>query len=178
MTNEKIIEYDGRKFRASKTNPKYYYADIYKNGKGKKVALHRYIYAEKYGEIKADFDIHHIDGNCFNNHIDNLSAIQRSIHRSEHQTKRMQNPEYRANAIKKLRDSDLKAREWHGSEKGKLWHSENGKKSWENKKLHIKNCSFCKKDFETPFPTRAIYCSNICNQRNRAFIKKNNLVNK
>ena len=182
MENQKIIQYDGKTFRASKTNPKYYYADVQIEKKRKKIALHRYIYSQKYGEIESGFDIHHIDGDCFNNDINNLSKIERSIHRSEHQTQRMQNPEYRANAIKKLRDSDLKAREWHSSEEGRLWHSINSKNAWKNKVLHTKNCKFCKKDFETPFPTRAIYCSNICNQRNRAFIKKteitNNLVNK
>jgi hypothetical protein len=172
MAQLRIIEYQGLKFRASKTNPKYYYADIYKDGGRKKIALHRYKFIEKYGSIPKGYDIHHIDGDAFNNDIDNLEAIERGLHRSSHQKSRMANKEYRENAIQTLRDSDLKAREWHKSEDGLKWHSENAKKMWENKKLYSLTCDFCQKPFETAFPTRTIYCSHLCNQRNRSSTKK------
>ena len=52
---------------------------------GKQERLHRYLMEQKLGR-KLEFNeiVHHIDGNKFNNNIDNLELISRSDHMSMH----------------------------------------------------------------------------------------------
>lgn len=47
-------------------------------------SLHRAVYRALKGEIPAGFDVHHIDSNMDNNHIDNLAALSRQDHRKAH----------------------------------------------------------------------------------------------
>ena len=47
---------------------------------GKRELLHRYVYENEIGCIPDGWDIHHIDHDKTNNHIDNLVAMPKSIH--------------------------------------------------------------------------------------------------
>lgn len=51
----------------------------------KKVALHREVYKEQHGEIPKNMEIHHIDGNRYNDHADNLIAVDHDTHIKLHQ---------------------------------------------------------------------------------------------
>lgn len=57
-----------------------------------------------------------------------------------------------------------KAKEWHASEDGVIFHKEIAKKSWEKKQGTEVKCQFCGRNFITPFPTRAKYCHSNCKQ--------------
>jgi hypothetical protein len=162
----KVVVYNGKKYRASGTNSKYYYADSYESGKRKKEALHRRIYSDNFGGIPDGFDVHHLDGNTENNNPDNLKCIKRSIHRSSHQKERMLNPIYKQNAINALDENRDKSKEWHRSDEGKKWHTQHGISSWKSRDKIKKQCKLCQKEFET-FLERSQFCSNKCWQRNR-----------
>ena len=59
------------------------YVRIYVDGKQKR--LHRYLMEQKLGRPLMNNEVvHHIDGNKFNNSIDNLELISRSKHMSIH----------------------------------------------------------------------------------------------
>lgn len=51
------------------------------------VLLHRVVYAAACGPIPAGCEVHHIDDNPFNNHPDNLEALPKFTHRSEHKSR-------------------------------------------------------------------------------------------
>ena len=167
MEIKKVVEYNGRKYRLSKTNPKYYYNEYYEGGKRKRIGLHRKKYIDRYGEIPEGFDIHHIDGDTFNNDISNLDAVERSYHRSQHKKELFKNKEYKDLAVKRLLEAGKKAVEWHKSKEGREWHSENARKNWIKRKPTACICQFCKKEFETPFPSRTKFCGDNCGQNSR-----------
>ena len=164
--NQSTFEYNGKKYRASKTNKKYYYSDYRENGKRKKAALHRQVFIDNFGSIPEGFDIHHKDENTENNEYWNLEAVNAGDHRSEHQKKRMQDPDYRKRKIEYLVNNVDKARLWHSSSEGKKWHKEHGIRSWELRTKITKECKLCKEKFDT-FRPDANFCSNSCWQKNR-----------
>ena len=51
---------------------------------GKRQFLHRAVWEKINGPISDGYDIHHIDGDKANNHIDNLELISKSEHASEY----------------------------------------------------------------------------------------------
>ena len=70
-----FVIYDGKKFTLR--NVGYYAATV-----GSRPQLHRYKYEKEIGVIPNDWDIHHIDNDKTNNHIDNLVAMPKSVHAS------------------------------------------------------------------------------------------------
>ena len=48
------------------------------------IKLHHVVYAWFHGEVPYGKQIHHIDGNCLNNSIDNLEALTPEEHRAKH----------------------------------------------------------------------------------------------
>lgn len=48
------------------------------------IRVHQLVYAWFNNEIPYGKEIHHKDGNCLNNHIDNLEALTRAEHRAKH----------------------------------------------------------------------------------------------
>lgn len=173
MEIKRIIQYNGRKYRASVTNPKYYYNDVYyEPGKSTKVGLHRQTFIDNYGPIPEGHDIHHIDEDTLNNHPSNLEAIEKSKHRRHHQTKRMADPISRAKSVAGLRNNSHKAAAWHASEEGLKWHSQNGIRAWDNREKIVKRCKLCEQEFETFLHKKGECCSNKCWQRFRYKEKK------
>lgn len=156
----KFVEYKGRKYWKTKNN--YYYRDKYVNGCREKIALHRQIYEDNFGKISKYHDIHHIDGDKFNNSPDNLQEVHRSRHRSDEQKKRVNSPETSHIYSKALINAREAAKKWHRSDEGRKWHSENGKKTWQDRKKLDAECKFCGEIFKTFFPTRAQFCNPKC----------------
>lgn len=162
-----VIEYNGRKFYASSTNPKYYYADLTRvKGKRKKIGLHQKIYIDNYGPIPVAHEIHHIDGNAFNNNPSNLEAKPIKNHRSDHMKERFKDPAYYQKSINVLKSGAAKRKIWHESEAGKRHHREIGAKSWTNKEKIVKECPNCGNLFST-VQQRTVYCCNKCWQMAR-----------
>lgn len=156
MDRPKTITFNGHKYGL---NGKYY--RLYNYGKRDvPTTLHRAIWVEKNGPIPPGHHIHHKDGDTFNNKIENLECISASEHLSEHG---FQNPwSGSPENIAQLASINHLAKAWHKTEEGRKHHVSNGHKAWENRVLHRNTCLTCKEDFETPFPTRAKYCSNNC----------------
>jgi hypothetical protein len=127
--------------------------------------LHRAIWSDHYGAIPDGHIIHHKDHDWRNNNIENLELMELRKHLSDHAKELHSNSEY----IKQNKESLLKAQEsakiWHASEEGLAWHKKHGKECWIDRKLHKVNCIVCKKEVETPFPTRTKYCSKSCRQK-------------
>ena len=122
--------------------------------------LHRVVWEFHKGEIPEGYDIHHVDGNSFNNEIENLNLVKSSLHQRMEGKKRFkENPEFARSFQSKGIE---KAKEWHSSEEGKRWHSEHGRKTWVNRERFRKNCEQCGNEYETHFPERSKYCHNNC----------------
>ena len=169
---EKVITYNGKRYHLSKTNPKYYYGDFYTNGVRKKIGLHQKVFIDNNGPIPENHDVHHIDGNTFNNNSNNLEAISRSLHRSSHVKNRLSNTDFFNRNLKHLKSNLNKAAEWHKTEDGKLWHIENGKKSWDGREKVKIICKDCANEFES-LRTDTKFCCNKCWQRFRRKMKSN-----
>lgn len=48
------------------------------------VIKHRYIWKKHYGKIPEGFELHHINGNKFDNTLENLELVTRKEHRQKH----------------------------------------------------------------------------------------------
>jgi len=51
---------------------------------GKRSALHRDVYEHHFGPIPWGWDIHHLDEDRYNNHIDNLKCLRKGEHTKLH----------------------------------------------------------------------------------------------
>lgn len=58
-----------------KANNGYKAVGIKNNGKSHIILVHRLVYLVHKGELKADEEVNHIDGNKENNHVSNLEAV-------------------------------------------------------------------------------------------------------
>lgn len=162
MESTKFIIYEDKKYWISGSGRYFYYCP-YQNGvRQKRVALHRKVWEDfNSSKIPDGYDVHHIDGNTFNNNPNNLAIIESSEHNREHAK------EYWKNNHEKATDNLNKAREmaskWHGSEDGRKWHSENSKKIWSTLQRKTVCCVGCGKEY---FAYRkGGYCSNSCCQK-------------
>jgi len=72
-----FIMFEGKKYTRRKLG---YYACT----NGDRHYLHRVIWKSINGKIPPGYDIHHIDGDRTNNHIDNLELITKSEHSSKY----------------------------------------------------------------------------------------------
>ena len=63
---------------------------------------HRFIYRKLFGKIPKDFDIHHLDGNHYNNVPSNLECISHSEHSTLHDNEKWSREGYRENMSEKL----------------------------------------------------------------------------
>lgn len=121
----------------------FYLCGGYFQHKGKR--LHRAVWEYFHGPIPKGYHIHHMDGNRANNNIENLACIPAAQHESGHgHTKERQ--EYGKMHIERIRP---KAAEWHRSEAGLAWHSQQGKQNYEKRKLNTYICTQCGKAFQT-----------------------------
>jgi hypothetical protein len=123
--------------------------------------LHRRIWAERNGPIPKGYHIHHVDHDWRNNRINNLECVDGRKHRSDHQNKIVA-ALTKVQRIALLDAARVEAAKWHGSEEGLSWHSEHGRKSWENRKPVGAKCAKCGVPYWTYFPGRSSYCSRSC----------------
>lgn len=55
--------------------------------RGQVMYLHRAVYIACYGDLKFNRELHHVDGNKLNNHINNLVAVTPDVHKMLHHGK-------------------------------------------------------------------------------------------
>lgn len=147
----------------------FYLCGMYFQHKGKR--LHRAVWEYHHGEIPKGYHVHHVDGDRCNNNISNLTLLLGSNHLSEH----MNDSERKAKSRKDIRKAIAAAPAWHGSEEGRLWHSERGKKNWEEAPLRSYVCSYCGKTYQTK---NVSYKGNhFCHQNCRAAYRRRRLRN-
>ena len=150
---ESVI-YLGRRYTIQ-TNGRYYQGPK-RNGTR---LLHRHVWADNFGEIPKDHDIHHKDDCWWHNEPDNLEPICLHQHRREHAKERVRLGTLKPPTEKALRQ----AAKWHGSEEGSDWHSKHAKEQWKNATTKTKQCENCGEDYET-YMGDSKYCSRACTQ--------------
>jgi hypothetical protein len=151
------IKYNNRTYRKH-PKQKYYYTS--RKGNNYSRSLHRQMWFDNHGEIPEGFQVHHKDGNAFNNTIENLEIINKGEHSKYHSDIRVkENPE----RFKKLAEIGREyAKQWHGSKEGKEWHRQNAiNTGFGNIKYGFKNCKHCNKEFEA-LSSRVLFCHNNC----------------
>jgi hypothetical protein len=116
---------------------------------GKHTRIHRLVWETQKGKIPKGYDIHHIDGNKLNNHIDNLQCLPHTEHLSMHMKEN-----------KTLHD-------WHKTDEGRKFLGEKSKKLWETREIYKLKCEQCGNPFEAKQIDRARYCDNKCEQAAR-----------
>ena len=119
--------------------------------------LHRVVWEFYNGPIPDGFDIHHKDHNTHNNDILNLELIHRIEHCQHHMSLRDKN-ELR----ERMKYARKYAVDWHKSEEGSKWHSEQARQSYEKRNDRILVCEVCKKEYKTKHAGVSKYCHNNC----------------
>lgn len=133
--------------------------------------LHRAIWSKAHGTIPKKHHIHHIDGDCYNNDLSNLACLSEFKHLSDHaKSSGWVGSPANISQIKNI--AGPLAAEWHGSPEGIAWHSEHGKDSWIGREKVKATCIHCMSEYETPFPTRSLYCSAHCRSLHRSVKKR------
>lgn len=151
----RVQELDGIRFYWKPEG--YYKADHTRYGG---LTMHRYVWEKHNGAIPNGFHVHHKDGDKSNNDISNLELLSASEHSVRHGRT---NPWVGSEANKsQIREAGELAKSWHSSDAGLKWHSENGVRTWKDRKWHAVNCVHCGQQFDTPYPTRAKYCNPNC----------------
>ncbi len=165
---ENQIIYDGQVFTKDKRG---YYLSALPFYNGRRILLHRYIWA-KYnsGSIPDGYVIHHKDGNKENNDISNLIAIPKNKHSKIHIDEEMKK-HFKERKKRFLESAHPAAIEWHKSKEGREWH----KKQWEIslkpyvEKTKKKKCIVCGKEYEVTLAMfeKSKYCSKKCKAKYR-----------
>lgn len=151
------IVFEGKTYRLSGN---YYRRNVW-GSKGPS-NLHRAVWEKDHGPVPEGCEIHHKDGNPFNNALDNLECVGISEHQRGHTLERL--------AAGKLKPPSELARklaaEWHGSEEGRAWHVEHGRETWADREWGECICQQCGRIFRSPFPSRAKWCHPNCKAEN------------
>ena len=167
MVSKEIVEFDGKRYARYPDSPsvsarKYFY-EILPQRKGGK-ALHQAIWCFHNGAPSSGHHIHHIDGDTLNNTIANLAAVSPVDHVAAHEAMHSDAfKQKRRDFIDKIRPLSVA---WHGSGEGLAWHSEHGKRSWDNRQSVARICVQCAKPYQS-MGGRATdrFCSRPCISR-------------
>ncbi len=140
-----------------------------------KCLMHRYVWEYYNGKIPSGYEIHHIDFDRSNNDISNLQLVSRSEHRKIHADLLTdEQREWKRNNLNtKARP---KAIEWHKSEAGRKWHSEQIKMQRELGQFkHKLICTNCGKTYVGEINGTNTFCSNVCKSAYRRKQGKDNV---
>lgn len=132
--------------------------------------LHRAVWEFHNGPVPEGYDVHHKDGDSFNNDIANLEVAPESEHHRSHMLKaeRVEQSRSVLDSVRHL------AAAWHKSAAAKPVQRRAGMASWENRQSVSVECVVCGKKFETCFPSRTYLCSGACASARRRRSGKDN----
>jgi hypothetical protein len=162
MEIPEFIIFNGIEFKLMGGKRKYYLSQSNtnqgrKNPKGLHVAIWEF---HNKTSVPKGWHVHHVDGNTFNNDIENLHCIPASEH--------FKMPK---NYDRKVLDVSLeKAREkaklWHKSPEGREWHRKHAREIADNPKFHEYRCIICGNVFFTR-KGGALCCSQSCRDKKK-----------
>lgn len=151
--------FNGVRFALTKGNKYFVNTSLHK-------AMHRYVWEYYNGKIPEGYDIHHKDGNRYNNDISNLECLSSTKHKQLHGRNLTQEQrEWRRNNLNTV--ARPKAIEWHKSAEGRKWHSEHAKNMVNTRKEISNVCLQCGKEFTTIGHKTTKFCSGACAQQYR-----------
>ena len=133
------------------------------DGKMQKISLHRYIWIVERGPIPKGYCVHHIDGNVDNNTISNFALMLAHDHAVHHGETAPEERKQRCTQV--LRANSREAAEWHHSEEGRKWHSQNAKKQMARLEFKTYTCKCCGKEFRSRAPQGGTFCGNNCKSK-------------
>jgi hypothetical protein len=120
--------------------------------------LHRYTWEQERDAIPPGMVIHHKDGNCQNNSIDNLECVSPKDHRQRHPWDDEQLEKQRAH----MADIRPLTVSWHKSAAGHEWHKQHAKEfSFGTYQGEPRKCKQCGREF-VPKVHHNQFCSNAC----------------
>lgn len=147
----------------------YYRCGPYFQRKGKR--LHRVVWEAHNGNIPADCDVHHINGDRADNDIENLQLLPRAEHHREH----MSRPERKEKSRMNLSKAKEAAKAWHGSEEGAAVHSKIAKDYWQSAEPKTLICTHCGKEFQSKRTVEKGQNAFCCNAHKTAWRYKQGL---
>lgn len=155
MELKETIVFNGVEYKLMGTR-RYYLSQSRSNeGRRRAKGLHVAIWEHhNKTEVPKGFEVHHKDGNTFNNDISNLECLSVSEHRKLYKLK---DPEKHNLHLNKARQ---RASEWHKSDEGREWHKEHYKHTFAKIEAKTYTCEQCGKVYESRRSTR--FCSHNC----------------
>jgi len=148
----------------------FYLCGSYYQHNGKR--LHRTVWEFHNGEIPKGYHIHHIDGDRNNNSIENLQMIEGKKHGHLHGKEEARIEK----SMENMKKAQVEAKKWHGSQEGYAFHSQLGKKNFENRTPITYKCTYCGKEFQS----KRIFGENsnhFCHQNCKAAFRRRRVRN-
>lgn len=135
--------------------------------------LHRAIWESEHGKIPFGHHVHHKDGNCSNNTLENLACVTCQQHHTEHENRGDYDTPARYAALHR---AQLAARAWHKTKEGLKWHREHAIRTNFGKTIArvLAKCAGCGIDIQAAFHVKQKYCSDQCRERVRCKIRLTN----
>lgn len=159
------VEYRGfyyRRYPDSKSRSDHNYFRC--ESRGRRVGrryLHRDVWSDANGPIPEGHHVHHIDGDTGNNALANLACVPAGQHQELHVPTSRQRSAIAYKAIRPRLKAG--AAEWHRSEEGRAWHSEQARRAYEKRVPLQKRCDRCGAKFGTMGRRESDrFCSNAC----------------
>ena len=167
MATSETIIYNGIRFRRYPESPNWADRVYYTPGIGHRKRgvgrLHQEIWKAHHGEIPAGFHVHHADHDPLNNEPENLVLLSGDEHHSHHAN----DPERTKAFLEIVPLGRIAAATWHGSDEGRAWHVEHGRRTWEGREPKTYQCEVCGASYESLKPSRNRFCSNNCRTKGR-----------
>lgn len=163
MDVPEFVEFDGTIYRLMGSR-RYYLSQSSSNaGRKRAKGLHVAVWESHHGvPVPPGWHVHHADGDTLNNDPENLVALPPGEHLAiARPIKDMERHKAHLDRVRPL------ASQWHASEEGRRWHSENARKSWARRKgqgSHQHTCEGCGKTYDA-WRADARFCTAVCRNR-------------
>ena len=140
-----------------------------KGAKGLHVAVWEYYSGQK---VPKGYEVHHIDGNPFNNDFSNLECVSPSEHRERHKESldEYNKSQKQLDHLERIRPL---AKEWHASEEGREWHKNHYEESLGKIEPTEHTCILCGKKFMSKYKYAKSNFKNKMQNTVRTTVKSN-----